>query len=227
MSKSGEVEVKIPSQFVSVLDDKCFRKSSNLILALGMDPSSEPSSRVRIFRRWRRLLCISILISFPSASMLRHMNIYDCSSTPQLTTRFGWAPNAVHPWCLCPIFFQGEHWRCQSIWQSVSVDIHPSFQWVLNFNSVPDLLNRLNKIALTDNLDGLHRKEFNLTCHYFDYWRERAIRECEMLSRKEQSCDRNDKSSYHCSKNWTRWELAPASEKWERWHKNSIELSSF
>jgi len=51
MSKSGEIEVKIPSQFVSVLDDKCFRKSSNLILALGMDPSSEPRSRVRIFRR--------------------------------------------------------------------------------------------------------------------------------------------------------------------------------
>jgi len=223
MSKSGEVEVNIPSRFVPVLEDKCLRKSSNFILALGMDPSSEPSSRVRIFRRWRRLLCISILISFPSASMLRHMNIYDCSSTPQLTTRFGWAPNAVHPWCLCPIFFQGEHWRCQSIWRSVSVDIHRSFQWVLNVNSVPDLLSRSNKIALTDNLDGLYRKEFNLICHYFDYWRERAIRECEMLSREEQSCDRNDRSSYHCSKNWTRWELAPDIEKWEHWHRKSIQ----
>jgi len=30
---------------------------------------------------------------------------------------------------------------------------------------------------------------FNLICHHFDYWRERAIRECEMLSHEEQSCD--------------------------------------
>jgi len=90
MSKSGEVEVKIPSQFVSVLDDKCFRKSSNLMLALNMDPSSEPSSRVRIFRRWVRFLCISILISFPSTSMLRHMNMYDCSSTITPTYHSFW-----------------------------------------------------------------------------------------------------------------------------------------
>jgi len=78
MSKSGEVEVKTPSRFVPVLEGKCFRKSSNLILALGMDPSSEP---VSIFCRRECFLCISILISFPSASMLRHMNMYDCSST--------------------------------------------------------------------------------------------------------------------------------------------------
>jgi len=41
MSKPGEIEVNIPSQFV--LKDKCFRKSSNLISALGMNPS-EPGS---------------------------------------------------------------------------------------------------------------------------------------------------------------------------------------
>ena len=90
MSKSGEIEVKIPSQFVSVLDDKCFRKSSNLILALGMDPSSEPSERARIFRRWVRFLCISILISLPSASMLLHMNMYDFSSTITPTYHSFW-----------------------------------------------------------------------------------------------------------------------------------------
>jgi len=28
-----------------------------------------------------------------------------------------------------------------------------------------------------------------LICHYFNYWRERAIRECGMLSHEEQSCD--------------------------------------
>jgi len=87
MSKSGEIEVKVPSQFVSVLDDKCFRKSSNLILALGMDPSSEP---VSIFCRRECFLCISTLISFPSASMLRHMNIYDCSSTITPTYHSFW-----------------------------------------------------------------------------------------------------------------------------------------
>ena len=189
MSKSGEIEVKIPSRFVPVLEDKCFCKLSNFILALGIDPSSEPVS-IFIFCRREYFLHISIFSSLPSASMLRHMSMYDCSSTiPQLTTRFGWASNAVHPWCLCPIFFQGEHWRCQSIWQSTSVEIHRSFQWVLNVNLVPDLLSRSNKIALTDNLDGLYRKKFDLICHYFDYWRERAIRECGMLSHEEQSCD--------------------------------------
>jgi len=169
MSKSGEIEVKVPSQFVSVLDDKCFRKSSNLILALGMDPSSEP---VSIFCRRECFLCISTLISFPSASMLRHMNIYDCSSTITPTYHSFWVSSK----CCSSLmslsnFLQSEHWLCQSIWQSMSVEIHQSFQWVLNVNSVPDLLSPSNKI-LTDNLDGLYRKEFNLICHYFDYWRE-------------------------------------------------------
>jgi len=48
-----------------------------------------------------------------------------------------------------------------------------------------------------------------------------------MLSRWEQSYDTdNDGSSYHCSKNWTVWELDPDSDKWEHWHRKFIELSS-
>jgi len=77
MSKSGEIEVNIPSQFVPVLEDKCFCKLSNFILALGIDLSSEP---VSIFCRREYFLRISIFSSLPSASMLRHMNMYDCSS---------------------------------------------------------------------------------------------------------------------------------------------------
>ena len=76
MSKSGEIEVNIPSQFVLVPEDKCFRKSLNLILALGMDPSSEPRSRVNISRRrWECFLYISMFSSLPSTSMLHHMNM--------------------------------------------------------------------------------------------------------------------------------------------------------
>jgi len=79
MSKLEEIEVKIRSQFVPVLGDKFFCKSSNLILALGMDPSFGPGSRVGIFCRRECFLCISIFSSLPSTSMLRHMNMYDCS----------------------------------------------------------------------------------------------------------------------------------------------------
>ena len=89
----------------------------------------------------------------------------------------------------------------------------------------PDLLSRSNKITLTDNLDGWQR--FDWICHYFNYWREWVRMECGMLSRWEQSCDTgNDGSSYHCSKNWTVWELDPDSDKWEDWHRKFIELSS-
>jgi len=60
-----------------------------------------------------------------------------------------------------------------------------------------DLLSQWNKVALTDNLDGLYRKWFRWTCHYFNYWREWVRRECGMLSLWEQSCDTgNDRSSY-------------------------------
>jgi len=121
------------------------------------------------------------------------------------------------------IFFQGEHWLYQRIWQSVSVETHRSFQWVLSVNLVSDLLSRSNKIALTDNLDGLYRKEFNWIFHYFNCWRERVRKECGMLLCKEY---RNDRSSHHCFKNWTRWELDPDSKKAEHWHRKSIELSS-
>ena len=79
MGKSEVIEVDIHPLFVPVLEEKCLCKSSNLILALGMDPSSERRSRVSIFCRWERFLCISIFNSLPSVSMLRHMNMYDCS----------------------------------------------------------------------------------------------------------------------------------------------------
>ena len=89
----------------------------------------------------------------------------------------------------------------------------------------PDLLSRSNKVTLTDNLDGWQR--FDWICHYFNYWREWVRIKCGMLSRWEQSCDTgNDRSSYHCSKNWTVWELDPDSDKWEHWHRKFIELSS-
>ena len=89
----------------------------------------------------------------------------------------------------------------------------------------PDLLSRSNKVTLTDNLDGWQR--FDWICHYFNYWREWVRIECGMLSRWEQSCETdNDRSSYHCSKNWTVWELDPDSDKWEDWHRKFIELSS-
>ena len=87
----------------------------------------------------------------------------------------------------------------------------------------PDLLSRSNKVTLTDNLDGWQR--FDWICHYFNYWREWVRIKCGMLSRWEQSCDTgNDRSSYHCSKNWTVWELDPDSDKWEHWHRKFIEL---
>jgi len=200
MSKSGEIEVKTPSRFVPVLEDKCFRKSSNLILALGMDPSSEP---VSIFCHQECFLCISILISFPSASMLRHMNMYNFSSTITPTYHSFWMSSKCCSSLMSLSNFFSRRTLTLSEHLTISECGYPSIfpmSSECQF-SVPDLLSRLNKIALTDNLDGLYRKVFNLTCHYFDYWRERAIRECEMLSREEQSCDRNDRSSYHCSKN--------------------------
>ena len=105
------------------------------------------------------------------------------------------------------------------------MEIHRSFQWVLNVNLVLDILRRSNKVALTDNLDGWQR--FDWIFHYFNYWREWVRMECGMSSCWEQSCDTdNDRSSYHCSKNWTVWELDPDSEKWENWYRKSMELSS-
>ena len=86
MSKSGEIKVNIRSQFFPVVEDKCFHKSSNLILALGMDPSGP----VSIFCRRECFLCISIFSSLPSTSMLRHMNMYDCSSTMTSTYHSFW-----------------------------------------------------------------------------------------------------------------------------------------
>jgi len=90
MGKSEVIEVDIHPLFVPVLEDKCLCKSSNLILALGMDPSSERRSRVSIFCRWERFLCISIFNSLPSVSMLRHMNMYDSSSTITSTYHSFW-----------------------------------------------------------------------------------------------------------------------------------------
>jgi len=52
-----------------------------------------------------------------------------------------------------------------------------------------DLLSQWNKVTLTDDLDGLYQKGFNWTCHYFNYSREWVRRECEMLTRWEQSCN--------------------------------------
>ena len=153
-----------------------------------MDPSSEP---VSIFCRRECFLCISILISFPSASMLRHMNMYDCSSTIIPTYHsFGVSSKCCSSLMSLSNFFSrrtltlSEHLTISECGYPSIFPMSSECQF-----SVPDLLSRLNKIALTDNLDGLHRKEFNLICHHFDYWRERAIRECEMLSREEQSCD--------------------------------------
>jgi len=50
------------------------------------------------------------------------------------------------------------------------VEIYQAFQSVLYVNLAPDLLNQLNIVALTDNLDG--RNQFDWICHYFNYWWE-------------------------------------------------------
>ena len=75
------IEVEIHSQFVSVLEDTCFHKSSNLMLALHMGSSFEVRPSIRIFCRWKIFLCISIFSSLPSTSMLHHMSSWDGSST--------------------------------------------------------------------------------------------------------------------------------------------------
>ena len=75
------IEVQIHLQFVPVLEDKCLCKSSNLILALGIGPSSELGSRLSFFHSLNCFLCILISSSLPSTSMLNHMNMSNCSST--------------------------------------------------------------------------------------------------------------------------------------------------
>jgi len=90
-----------------------------------------------------------------------------------------------------------------------------------------DLLSQWNKVALTDNLDGLHQKWFNWTCHYFNYWREWVRREYGMLSRRYHTENKAvTQAMIEAVIDWTRWELGPDIEKWEHWHRKSIELSS-
>ena len=54
------------------------------------------------------------------------------------------------------------------MWKFIIEFAHESWK---SFEPV-DLLSQWNKVALTDNLDGLYQKWFNWTCHYFNYWRE-------------------------------------------------------
>ena len=48
----------------------------------------------------------------------------------------------------------------------------------------------------------------------------------DVITRRTKLWHRNDRSSYHCSKNCTGWELGPDIEKREHWHRKSTELSS-
>ena len=58
------------------------------------------------------------------------------------------------------------------------IDISNEF-WV----SIQSLIySASNKIALTDNLNGLYWREFNLIYHYFNYWSKWVRRECGILS---------------------------------------------
>ena len=97
MSKSGAINVKIPSQFVPVLRDKCFRKSSKVILALRMGSFFERGLRVIFFHSWERFSCISILNSLPSTSILHHMNMWDRSGTMTTYHPFWVSSNCCSP----------------------------------------------------------------------------------------------------------------------------------
>jgi len=76
------IGVEIHSQFVPVPEDICFHKSSNPMLALHM---GFVRPNIRIFCPRECLLCISILSSLPSTSILHHIGMSDGSSTVSST----------------------------------------------------------------------------------------------------------------------------------------------
>jgi len=82
-----DAEIRSPFVSIRISESRCFPKSSNLTLALPMGSSSGVRSDLSI-SRCRECLCISILRSLPSMSMLHHMNMYDYLDTKCATHYF-------------------------------------------------------------------------------------------------------------------------------------------
>jgi len=74
--------------------------------------------------------------------------------------------------------YLGDDWPhplCQSIWQSMIVEIHGrTSRWILDAVQPTDRLNRWDKLILTNNSDSwCHSSSFTWVCYWFNFgWRE-------------------------------------------------------
>ena len=216
LCKSGVIGINFHPRFVLVLEDKCFLKSSNLILALRMGPSSEPGSRISFLHRWECFLCISIFSSLPSTSMLHHMNIYSCLSTIISTYhRFRVSVKGCSSLMLLSSFLSRQRLTLSNA-LTVS-DCGNLLSFPMNSGCQFDLRrSAINQSSTHWQLGWLKtvRLDFPLLqiLQLLESKSEMGV--WDVITQRTKLWHRNDRSSYHCSKNSTGWEFDPESEKW-------------
>jgi len=213
MNKSGVIKVKIHPRFVPVLQDECFCKSSNLILVLHMSPSSEPLSWKSFFHCRECFLWTSIFSSLPSTSMLHHMNMYDCWSKISSTYHLFWVSSKCCS-SLLPLFSflsrrrltLSEHMTMNECGVSSIFPISSECQFS-PWSTEPVEQNSTHR-----QLGWLVPKRVQLylpLLRLLEGGSENGV--WDVITRRTKLWHGNDRSSHHCPKNWTRWELDPES----------------